>query len=305
MNPAAESVAEPPDDWWRLYDDAETGPTGAAQALAANADLAGGPGQPLGRPRPRWKPPATGSTPRPTPPASARSTVVTRPPPMILEFTGRRPQTIWLFDDLLDVSYELDLFGHVRRSVEASRADAEAAQAARDSVKITVAAETIRAYVQVCALGEQLAVARRRSSRWSAARARRDHRAAPRRRRRHGVRRGPARSSWKPRSARPSRRSRANERAAVFQLTALLGLIAVAGAGRGRRLCDAAAPGDGADAGRRRRGRCSKRRPDVRLADRRLAGGDGPHRGGHRGPLSPGSSLTGFYGGGLGRPDRS
>jgi len=49
----------------------------------------------------------------------------------------------------------------VRRSIEASRADAEAAIAARDSVKITVAAETTRAYAQVCTLGEQLAVARR------------------------------------------------------------------------------------------------------------------------------------------------
>ncbi len=60
----------------------------------------------------------------------------------------------------MDVSYEVDLFGHVRRSVEASRADAAANAAARDAVKITVAAETARAYAQICALGEQIAVAR-------------------------------------------------------------------------------------------------------------------------------------------------
>ena len=45
--------------------------------------------------------------------------------------------------------------------MEASRDDAQAAVAARDSVKITVAAETARAYAQVCALGEQIAVGKR------------------------------------------------------------------------------------------------------------------------------------------------
>jgi NodT family efflux transporter outer membrane factor (OMF) lipoprotein len=78
----------------------------------------------------------------------------------ILEIGGHPPATIWVFDAILDVSYEVDLFGRVRRSIEASRADAGAIAAVRDSVKVTVAAETIRAYAQVCALGEALAVAR-------------------------------------------------------------------------------------------------------------------------------------------------
>src|SRR6185437_688603 len=54
-----------------------------------------------------------------------------------------------------------NLFGRVRRSIEAARADDEAVAAARDVVKITVAAETARAYAQICAFGEQLDVARR------------------------------------------------------------------------------------------------------------------------------------------------
>ncbi len=78
----------------------------------------------------------------------------------ILEIGGHPPQTFWFYDALLDVSYEVDLFGHVRRAIEAARADAEAAIAARDVVKITVAAETTRAYAQVCALGEAIAVTR-------------------------------------------------------------------------------------------------------------------------------------------------
>ncbi len=75
----------------------------------------------------------------------------------ILEFGGHPPQTFWFYDALLDVSYEVDLFGHVRRAIEAARADTDAALAARDVVQITVAAETTRAYAQVCALGEAIA----------------------------------------------------------------------------------------------------------------------------------------------------
>jgi NodT family efflux transporter outer membrane factor (OMF) lipoprotein len=62
---------------------------------------------------------------------------------------------------MLDVSYEVDLFGHVRRSIEAARDNDQATAAARDALKITVAAETVRAYGQICTLGEQIAVAER------------------------------------------------------------------------------------------------------------------------------------------------
>jgi NodT family efflux transporter outer membrane factor (OMF) lipoprotein len=78
----------------------------------------------------------------------------------ILEIGGHRPESLWLLHDVLEVAYEVDLFGRVRRSVEASRAGTEAAAAARDSVKILVAAETARAYAGICALGEEIAVAR-------------------------------------------------------------------------------------------------------------------------------------------------
>jgi NodT family efflux transporter outer membrane factor (OMF) lipoprotein len=77
----------------------------------------------------------------------------------ILELGGHKPQTLWKYDATLDVSYELDLFGHVRRSVEAARDSAEAVAAARDNLRVTIAAETARAYGQICALGEQINVA--------------------------------------------------------------------------------------------------------------------------------------------------
>jgi NodT family efflux transporter outer membrane factor (OMF) lipoprotein len=77
----------------------------------------------------------------------------------ILELQGAAPKTTLLLEDVFQVNYELDLWGRVHRAVEAASADAEAVAAARDSVKIIIAAETTRAYVLICGLGEQLAVA--------------------------------------------------------------------------------------------------------------------------------------------------
>jgi NodT family efflux transporter outer membrane factor (OMF) lipoprotein len=64
------------------------------------------------------------------------------------------------FDVGLDVGYQLDLFGRLRRATEASRADVEAVQAAFDLARVTVAAETARAYADACNYGRQLDVAR-------------------------------------------------------------------------------------------------------------------------------------------------
>jgi NodT family efflux transporter outer membrane factor (OMF) lipoprotein len=61
----------------------------------------------------------------------------------------------------LSASYQLDLFGRIRRGIEAARANAEATQAAEDVVRVTVAARTASAYADICGYGEQLDVARR------------------------------------------------------------------------------------------------------------------------------------------------
>ena len=66
-----------------------------------------------------------------------------------------------LYDAGLDVGYQVDLFGRIRRGIEAGRADLGAAQAAFDLARVTVAAETARAYADACGAGGQLAVARR------------------------------------------------------------------------------------------------------------------------------------------------
>lgn len=57
------------------------------------------------------------------------------------------------------VSYQVDLFGQISRSIEAAKADLGAAQAAQDATKITVVAETTRAYLEVCAASHEIEVA--------------------------------------------------------------------------------------------------------------------------------------------------
>jgi NodT family efflux transporter outer membrane factor (OMF) lipoprotein len=65
-----------------------------------------------------------------------------------------------IYDINLAASYEVDLFGRIRRAVEAANADDEAVEAARDWVRVSVAADVVQAYVEVCADGDELATAR-------------------------------------------------------------------------------------------------------------------------------------------------
>lgn len=60
----------------------------------------------------------------------------------------------------LHLSYPLDLAGGIRRGIEAANADAEAVAAARDQVRVVVAAAVTRAYLQVCTRNHTLAATR-------------------------------------------------------------------------------------------------------------------------------------------------
>jgi multidrug efflux system outer membrane protein len=59
-----------------------------------------------------------------------------------------------------DATWELDLFGHVRRSVEAARADLGAERANYRDAQVTVAAEVARNYFELRGAQKRLAVAR-------------------------------------------------------------------------------------------------------------------------------------------------
>jgi len=71
--------------------------------------------------------------------------------------TNAKPAPV--IDGGLDVSYEVDLFGRIHRLVQAAAADYQARKAAEDAVRISVAGETTRAYVNACAYAEELGVA--------------------------------------------------------------------------------------------------------------------------------------------------
>jgi len=60
----------------------------------------------------------------------------------------------------LDASWEIDLFGRVRRAVEAASAEYEAAEADRRGVAVAVAGELARAYVELTGTRRRLEVAR-------------------------------------------------------------------------------------------------------------------------------------------------
>ncbi|MGF6774758.1 NodT family efflux transporter outer membrane factor (OMF) lipoprotein [Paraburkholderia sp. GAS199] len=59
----------------------------------------------------------------------------------------------------ISINYEIDLFGKLRRGVEAAQADTEAVQAAGDLARITVVADVVRSYVEQCSAAEELEIA--------------------------------------------------------------------------------------------------------------------------------------------------
>src|SRR5882762_4843220 len=146
------SVEPAPSEWWRLYASAQLDELVTA-ALVANTDLRI----------------AQASLERSA--ALLREARAARQPTAEVNFDpsyqqlspesylhsgalapGRR------YDTGVSVSYELDLFGRLRRVVEAATAEDDAVRAAYDLTKVTVAAETARAYADVCSAGEVLVV---------------------------------------------------------------------------------------------------------------------------------------------------
>jgi len=59
-----------------------------------------------------------------------------------------------------DASYEVDLFGRVTRSIQAARADTQSAQAALDAARISIAAQVAQSYADACGYAAQADVAR-------------------------------------------------------------------------------------------------------------------------------------------------
>lgn len=139
-----------PDDWWRLFDDAAL--DGHVQrALAANADLRVALANlEIAR-------------------AAVRTAEAARLPNTVIESgagpndASKQPSTSSVpkssYDLGATVAYEVDLFGRLRSASEAARADLEASEAGRDTVRVAVVADTVAAYVDACGAAGNAAVA--------------------------------------------------------------------------------------------------------------------------------------------------
>ncbi|MGE8602045.1 outer membrane multidrug efflux protein [Bordetella trematum] len=152
-----------PPHWWRLYDDPSLDRL-IQDALQANTDLRQAAAnlaraqagvqaaQGAGRP---------GVSVQAQPSLGHESGIQAGQP-------GQQPADRAHYSGGVSVSYQVDLFGQIRRAVEAAQGDAQAAQAAYDAARVTVAAETARAYADLCAAGMQWASARQ-SVQWQQA----------------------------------------------------------------------------------------------------------------------------------------
>lgn len=145
---------EVPGHWWRLYNDPTLDGL-VEQALAANTDLRVASAnleraQAALRETQAQQQPSLGVNASPT--FGHVSGIQELAP-------GIDPPNRWSYSAGASMSYQLDLFGQIRRAIEASNADAQSAQAAYDATRVTVAAETARTYANLCAAGMQLASA--------------------------------------------------------------------------------------------------------------------------------------------------
>ncbi len=148
---AAFGNAELPDHWWQLYNDPRLDAL-ISQALGANADLRVAEANLI----------AAQAVLRETEAGRQVGTTISggetlaRPSGVTQHLPGSVS-----YDLGLSAAYPLDLNGRIKRAIEASGAQVEAVAAARDYVRVSVAAATARAYAEVCTANYSLAVNRR------------------------------------------------------------------------------------------------------------------------------------------------
>src|SRR5690606_11543572 len=154
----AVSAAAARDDWWRLYDDPALDAL-VAEALSNNNELEAAAANlrrvraALGEAR-TGRLPTTTTTVAATRSRASAATVQGLPP-------GAEAPEVAAYDVVLVVSYEVVLVGRVETAIRAARADADAAAAVVDVVRVSGAAETARAYADACAANARIDVAQR------------------------------------------------------------------------------------------------------------------------------------------------
>lgn len=152
---SATSIAPLPPRWWSLYDDPQLDGL-VRQALSANTDLRVASAH-LRRALAQRDEVDALAGPHAVASASARRAQSAGESYLL----PRKLAAANLADLGVQVSYQVDLFGRIARSEEAADANVGAGQAALESARITVVAETVAAYVQLCAATHEQAVGER------------------------------------------------------------------------------------------------------------------------------------------------
>ncbi|SAI33085.1 outer membrane multidrug efflux protein [Bordetella ansorpii] len=148
----------PVDHWWRLYDDPVLDAL-IQEALAQNRDLA------VAAARVQRVRAALAEADAAQLPATQAAAGVDYgkhgPDQTVAAARDERAASRFGWSPGFAVSWEVDLWGRVRGLVDAAHADAQAQRAAADAMRVTVAAETARAYALACAFGQRVEVAQR------------------------------------------------------------------------------------------------------------------------------------------------
>jgi multidrug efflux system outer membrane protein len=149
----ASTTANAEAQWWKAFND-PTLDALVAQALAANLDLKVAVAR-VDEARALFKDARLDQIPRVTASGGYTDTKQQQP-----GFSDQRVE-VETYRAGLDAAWEIDLFGRVRRGVQAASAEAGAAQADLHDVQVSVAAEVARNYLELRGAQARLAVARR------------------------------------------------------------------------------------------------------------------------------------------------
>lgn len=147
-----------PDGWWRLFEDPALDAL-VARALERNTSVREASAN-LRRARALVREARAGQLPTLNGSGSANTNQVGTGANAGVGFAPPEPLRFDFYQLATDASYEIDLFGGIRRSVEATRGDALGAQADLDAARVSVAAEVARTYALACSSRLQADIAR-------------------------------------------------------------------------------------------------------------------------------------------------
>ena len=155
--PQGVSAQALPERWWQLYNDPKLDGL-VQQALLHNRDLAAAQANVqamlagiMQADAERW----------PSTQASLGAAYgKTADDQTLAKATDSHAPSEWAFNPGMELAYQVDVWGQVQRTIERAQVQAAAAQDAEDLLRITVVAQTTRAYVNACALGARAKVQR-------------------------------------------------------------------------------------------------------------------------------------------------